>query len=153
MRKGSRGGDQGDTASKLETESTDARIRGTIVIEVKRSAASFVSFINVDDPNPLSKVAFIKKVVEASKMASMLVQLFWRYVDVIVVAVKDCFEELWVMRGILVDDCSSHSVATKFLGLGCHETLQGRDCDRDGAWPEKYRKDNKHRLPSASACI
>jgi len=153
MRKGSRGGDQGDTASKLETESTDARIRGTIVIEVKRSAAGFVSFIDIDDSNLLPKVVFIEKVVEASKMASMPVQLFWRNVDVIIVAVENCFEELWVMRGVLVDNRSSHSVATKFLGLGYHEPLQGGNCDRYGAWPEEYGKDNKHCLPGTSACI
>ena len=71
-----------------------------------------MSFVNVDGPDPLAKVGFIKKVVEASEMTSMPFQLFWRYMDVIVVAVKNCVEELWVMRGVLVDNCSSNSIAT-----------------------------------------
>ena len=70
---GKRSGVDGDrdVARQLETESTETRIRGTKVIEVKCSAASFVSFIDVDDPNPLSKGVFVEEVVEASEMASM----------------------------------------------------------------------------------
>ena len=51
---------------------------------------------------------------------------------------------------------SSQAKATKFLSLGCHEALQRGQrggCDREGAWPEKHGKDDKHRLSSTSARI
>ena len=73
--------------------------------------------------------------------------------DVIIVAVKNCFEELRVVRGVLVDNRSPHSVAGKFLGLGYHEPLQRGNRDRDGVPPEKHGKDDKHCFSGTSARI
>ena len=150
---GGRKDNKGNIARKFETESTEASIRGTKVVGVECSTASLMSFINVDDLDPLAKARFIKKVVEASEVTSVSFQLFRRYVDVIVVAVKNCLEELRVVRSVLVDNCSSQAKATKFLSLGCHEALQRGDCNRDGAWPEKHGKDDKHCLSRTSACV
>ena len=150
---GGRKDNKGNIARKFEMESTEVSIRGTKVIGVECSMASLMSFIDVDDPNPLAKARFIKKVVEASEVTSVSFQLFQRYVDVIIVAIKNCLEELWVVRSVLIDNFSSQAKATKFLSQGCHEVLQRGDCNRDGAWPEKHGKDDKHCLSRTSACV
>lgn len=73
--------------------------------------------------------------------------------DVVVVSVENCFEELWVVRGVLVDNGSSHSIATKFLGLGRHKPLQWGDRDRDRVLAEKHRKYNEHCFSGAGARV
>ena len=67
-RKRCREDNKGYIAGQFETKRAEASIRGTEIIEAQSGAACFVSFIDIDNLDPLVESRFIEEVIKAGKM-------------------------------------------------------------------------------------